>query len=124
MKPLKNETEKILKKIEETKTVNSYKEKDITVNSSIDKKVNFLMDELKDNPDWLAKKLAKDLDDNHSLDYYKILTREHNPEPLLEALSYTLDAARQNKIKAPKWAYFKGILRNKGFKTKFKDKRR
>ncbi len=69
----------------------------------------------------IAEHLAKELGDENSLDYYIILTKENETGRLMEALSYTKDAARRGKIRTKKAVYFQAILRRRwGIKTRFK----
>lgn len=63
--------------------------------------------------------LAKELDDEKSLAWYKLLIKEHNTSKLFEALSYVLLASREGKIKTTKAHYFRGILIRWSYKVKF-----
>lgn len=128
---------KIFKSEEEQLTVNSNKDlntvnsnKDITntVNSNTVKeefreleiKTNDYLNEVFGNYDYIADKLARELDDMKSLQYFKLLAKNNDTHKLLEALSYTKLADNEGKIKTKKVTYFNGIIKNWGMKTKFR----
>lgn len=128
---------KIFKSEEEQLTVNSNKDlntvnsnKDITntVNSNtvkeefreLETKTNDYLNEVFGNYDYIADKLARELDDMKSLQYFKLLAKNNDTHKLLEALSYTKLADNEGKIKTKKVTYFNGIIKNWGMKTKFR----
>ncbi len=105
-------------------TVNS-KVKDIdnnTVNSNDDlaKRISSFIDEQNIKPEGVAKHISELLDDTRSLPFYILLVKEHNQGILLDLAYQVRERARQNLINTKKPIYFIGILRKKGFKTKFK----
>ena len=67
-----------------------------------------------------AKHLAEGLDDLKSQRYYKILAREINCRRLEKALKLTIEAEKSGRLRTIKPPYFQRILRNWGFRTKFK----
>jgi len=108
-------------------TVNS--NKDIinnTVNSNpvneeyedLEKKTNEFLNELQGNPEYIADKLARELNDQKSQKYFLILAKNTNPKILLEALSYTKLADINGQIKN-KGKYFMSILIRWKIKIKF-----
>lgn len=109
-------------------TVNSHKDVNNTVNSipvkegygELDKKTDDFLTELSDNPEYIANKLAEELDDLKSKYYFLLLAKNNNPQRLFEALSFTLAAAREGKIRTKKAIYFIYILRNWGIQTTFR----
>lgn len=126
-----NSVDEILKEKEQltvNSTVNSYKDINNTVNSSVvddkyqelENKTNSYLDELRGNPEFVADKLSRELDDQKSLKFYLLLAKNTDPSILFEALSCTKIAEREDKIKYKKWAYFRGILNKLGVKTSFK----
>lgn len=104
------------------KTVNSNRINTYTVNSKTvnEDKINKLLEELRLTVGAVAEKLAKELGDTDSLNYYITLANNNHPGRLLEALSYVKDAEIRGKITTKKAIYFQGILRNWGIQTKFK----
>jgi hypothetical protein len=101
-------------------TVNSNKYiSTVNSNTVIDKFEKFIRDN-QFEPSDIAKTLAEKLEDQKSLDYYLILTKENPIGRLLEALSYVNDADQRKKIRTTKPIYFLAILRRWGLKTKFK----
>ncbi|HVZ58734.1 MAG TPA: hypothetical protein VG935_03225 [Patescibacteria group bacterium] len=107
-------------------TVNS-KEKDInTVNSNPSKnealvaKICNLIEQENIQPEGIAIQLAELLDDKRSLPYYILLVKEHNPGELFSAAYQTREKAELGMLRKSKPIYFIGILRKKGFKTKFR----
>ena len=108
-------------------TVNSYKDINNTVNSipvkeeykELETKTDDFLIELSNKPDYMADRLARELDDLKSKLYYLLLAKNTDPHILLEALSCTIHASREGKIRSEKAFYFMGILRNKGVQTVF-----
>lgn len=88
-------------------------------NKTVNEQIDEFIEDLNLPPDYVASKLAEDLDDKASIGYYKILAKENNAGRLFEALSYVKEAATQGKIRTKKAIYFQGILRHWGIKTKF-----
>ena len=119
-----------LKEIIKRKTVNSNNKYLTTVNSketvdtvnskSINEKVQDLLDEERITPEGVAQLLAEELDDLDSLGYYILLAKENIQPRLLEAMHLTLEADKLGKIRTKKAIYYQAILRNWGFKTKFR----
>lgn len=70
----------------------------------------------------VAQVLAAGLNDEHSLQYYKMLVQNTSNEVLMDALNLTETAAKEGKIKQKKVYYFLGILKKWGVQTKFKEK--
>lgn len=101
-------------------TVNGKNTSLTTVNSTKQLTVDEMIGFYNAKPDYFAEILAKELGDLKSLSYYRILAKENRPEKLLEALSFTKQAAGDNKIRITKPVYYQGILRKWGIKTKFK----
>ena len=108
-------------------TVNSNKDITNTVNSNtvkeehreIEIKTNDYLNEICGNPNYIADKLARELDDTKSYRYYQLLALNNDIPKLLEALSYTKMASNEGKIRTKKAVYFNGIIKNWGLKTKF-----
>ncbi len=95
-------------------TVNSNSNTTNTVNS-----IDEWLLRMETTRDGIAYKLSEDLGDKKSLQYYKVLTHNHDPRKLLDALAIFRNAkANGVHIKFPP-AYFQGILRNWGIQTKF-----
>lgn len=92
-------------------TVNSNK-KYITVNS---KTVS-----IKTEEDVMALELAEKLGDKKSYNYFLLLAKHNSHNELREALSYTLMAEREGRIKTIKAVYFIGIIRKWGLRVNFK----
>jgi len=110
-------------------TVNSKNKNNNTVNSSIpikeeykdlDLKADELLNELQGQPEYLADKLSRELDDQKSKQWYLLLVRNNKVGILLEALSNTLSVYREGGIRTTKVKYFIGILVKKGITIKFK----
>jgi len=107
-------------------TVNSKEKTDSTVNSKSNKqedlveKICQLIKSENVQPEGIALKLAELLDDKRSLPYYLLLAKEHNPGELFAAAYQAKEKAALGQLRAPKAVYFIGILRRKGFKTKFR----
>jgi hypothetical protein len=120
---------KTKKQLTVNSTVNCNKDINNTVNSPIvdekyqelEDKTNSYLDELRGNPEFVADKLSRDLDDQKSIRYYRLLAINTDPEKLLEALSYVKAAERENRIRSKKAIYFTAILKKWGIKTKFKN---
>ncbi len=116
----------IFKLEEEQLTVNSNKYLN-TVNSNTVKeehqeqedKTNNYLNEISGEPNYIADKLARELDDTKSFRYYQLLALNNDIPRLLEALSYTKMANNEGKIRIKKPVYFIGILKKWGLKTKF-----
>lgn len=128
MNSIKNILEERKQQLTDRDTVNSNKDINITVNRIPDKeefwelenKTDDLLIELSKKPEYLANRLAQELDDLHSERWYLLLAKNTNPQILLEALSCTLDASRTNRLKTKKAHYFRGILVNKSIQIIFK----
>lgn len=70
--------------------------------------------------DGKAQYLAELLNDTESLKYYEALVKEHDPELLIKQAHRVQEMDLQGKLHTHnRKAYFQGILRNKGMKTKF-----
>jgi hypothetical protein len=125
MKPI-GEILKDKQQLTVSSTVNSYKDINNTVNGvsvkgeyrELEKKTDELLNELRGNPEFVADKLARELDDQKSQRYFLVLARNTDPKILLEALSYTKLANRDGKIKN-KGKYFMSILIRWKIKVKF-----
>lgn len=101
-------------------TVNSYKRNKPTVNDySISSIIGKTLKDANLTNETIAKELATQLEDPHSLRYYQLLANENRPEKLLEALSYVKYASSQGNIRTKKATYFMGILKKWGIQTKF-----
>lgn len=104
--------------------VNSKDKSLYTVNSNtVSKKIDEFIEQLEITPEGVAQKLAEDLGDLDSSDYYTILAKSTQPGRLLEALSYVKEAEQRGRIKTKKAIYFQGILRKWGIRTKFKEQK-
>ena len=125
-----NQISEILKEKQQltvSSTVDSYKDINNTVNGdpvkeeyrNLEKKTDDLLNELQGNPEFVADKLARELDDLKSKKYYLILAKNTDVQVLLEALSCTKLADSEGKIKWKKWAYFKGILKKMNVRITF-----
>jgi len=110
-------------------TVNCKNKNNNTVNCSIpikeeykdlDLKTDELLNELQGQPEYLADKLSRELDDQKSKQWYLLLVRNNKAGILLEALSNTLSVYREGGIRTTKVKYFIGILLKKGINIKFK----
>lgn len=104
-------------------TVNSIdKDNLFTVNSNITtkEKIENLINEEKIKPDGIATLLSEILSDNESLRYYQLMVKEINTAILLDFAHQTQDAFKSGRIKVNKAVYFQGILRKKGYPTKFR----
>ena len=108
-------------------TVNSNKDITNTVNSNtvkeeyreLEDKTNNYLNEICGEPNYVADKLARELEDTKSYRYYQLLATNNDIPKLLEALSYTKLAGHEGKIRIKKPVYFIGILKKWGLKTKF-----
>ena len=98
-----------------TNSVNSisYKNKDLV------KKICDLIEEENLQPEGIAIRLAELLNDNHSLKYYILLVKEHNPGALFDAAYIAKEKFELGELRTSIPIYFIGILRKKGLKTKF-----
>lgn len=115
--------ENISKTLEEKRktTVNSRDKYTFTVNSTtVSGKIDQFLEDLDVEPETLAKELARKLGNETYLPYFTVLAKNTNASRLFEALSITLDIARQGKIKKTKTQCFLGILNRWGMKIKFK----
>jgi hypothetical protein len=109
-------------------TVNRKNKNNNTVNSipisteyeDIESKTNELLEELQGQPEYLADKLSRELDDQRSKRWYLLIAKNNNPGVLLDALSNTLSVYREGGIRTTKAKYFIGILVKKGISIKFK----
>ncbi|PIS00210.1 MAG: hypothetical protein COT84_08840 [Chlamydiae bacterium CG10_big_fil_rev_8_21_14_0_10_35_9] len=104
--------------------VNSNKKYITTVNSnsdlSLEEEITSVFERHGVKPEGVAKMLAEGLDDTKSERYYLLLAKENNMPKLLEALHITKQAKQESKLRISMAVYFLGILKNWGFKTKFK----
>jgi hypothetical protein len=107
-------------------TVNSKYKSLNTVNSisnnndDLVKKICDLIKEENIQPEGIALQLAELLGDKRSLQYYLLLVKEHNPGELFAAAYQAKEKAELGLLRWSKPIYFIGILRKKGFKTKFR----
>lgn len=111
-----------------TSTVNSMDTSQIVVktrqsggNSFVYEKLKSTLDNIPLEVDYIAEMFASELDDIKSINYYKILAREHDHIILFEALSSTKKAVVSGNLRLKKAQYFLGILRKKGLQTRFSD---
>lgn len=79
-----------------------------------------LNDDLHDKQEEFIHALAKELNDEKSLGYYRLLVSSIDREILKDALDSTLQADKSKMIRTTKPVYFQGILRKLGVQTKFK----
>jgi len=122
MKQIKKQIKKTQKKIQNSYTVNSNKKSLNTVNSrTVEEEIEDLLNRRNITPEGVGKLLAEGLDDKESEAYYFLLAKENKQAKLLEAMHLTKEAYRHRKIRTKKAIYFIAILRNWGFKTKFKN---
>ncbi|KKP63809.1 MAG: hypothetical protein UR61_C0063G0002 [candidate division WS6 bacterium GW2011_GWE1_34_7] len=112
----------------DTSTVNSMDTSDIDVKtrhskdtSTVYKKLDSLLKEIPLEVDFVAGKLASELDDMKSIGLYKILAREYESALLFEYLSCTNKAFKDGKVWTSKAIYFLGILKKKGLRVRFRD---
>jgi 50S ribosomal subunit-associated GTPase HflX len=105
-------------KVNSYNSINSYNNSSNSYNSDINSiTVSSLQGE---EVEKLAKQIAEELEDPHSVDYYKILASKYPHEKLLEAVDITNKAELKGSLRTSKFHYFRGILNNWGFQTKFK----
>ncbi len=83
-------------------------------------RIEELVEEYNTKPEGVAQLLAELLKDLDSIKYYAILVKEYSAGELLAIAHYVKDMDREGKIKTKRAIYFLGILKRKGFKTKFK----
>ena len=100
-----------------TSTDNSYTVKQYEEFKS---ELDQLLEKFRGQPEYVARSLSEKLDDEKSYNYYLLLAKNTSSEILFRALSYTLDTARQNKIRRTKPIYFLAILKRWKIKIKFK----
>lgn len=86
----------------------------------LETKTNELLNELVGEPEYLADKLCRELDDQKSRRWYFLLAKNTDPWILLDALSCTLSLHKEGRIRKTKDKYFRGILLRKGIKIKFR----
>jgi len=93
-----------------------------TDNSKADfeQKLDDLLKEYGFDSRFKATLLAELLNDKDSIKYYEILIRENSFQELIELARYVKEMDGEGKIRTSRAIYFIGILRKKGFKTKFK----
>lgn len=109
-------------------TVNS-KNKDLftdTVNSddnTLLKKISVFIQEQSIEPEGIALLISEMLGDKKSLSYYLLLVKEHNPSILLELAYQVKERNELGLINKGMPVYFIGILRKKGFKTRFRERK-
>ena len=103
-------------------TVNRNKQKQNTVNSSEElyQKIEDLIQSYKAEPEVVAQEIANKLDDQRSLDFYRILVTKVRYAILYEILSIVMDTDRNGKIKTTKAKYFMWHIKMRGIITKFK----
>lgn len=114
----------ILQNNKYTDTVNS---RDIEINNTVNsneesllQKISKFIEEQKITPEGIALLISELLADNKSLKYYLLLVKEHNPSVLIELAYQVRDRHKLGLLKRAMPIYFIGILRKKGFKTKFR----
>ncbi|MBU1327280.1 hypothetical protein KKB64_05160 [Patescibacteria group bacterium] len=101
--------------IKDYKTVNSIKQ--LTVHPAIED------EKIEDTLDGKAQLLADMLEDQNSIDFFRILVRTTNPERLLDYAHQTRTRSNEKRLHIPKAKYFMSILKRVGINVHFrKDK--
>ena len=104
-------------------TVNSIdKDNTLTLNSNKTtiEKIEILIKEENITPEGIAIQLSEILNDTESVSYYTLLVKEINPAILLDTAYYVQDIDKSGKIRTKKAVYFQGVLKRKGYTTKFR----
>lgn len=92
----------------------------VNSNNALADKISDFIKEQSIKPEGVASIISELLDDKKSFNYYLLLVKEHNNGILLDLAYQTKERAELGQIKTRKPFYFMGILRRKGFKTKFR----
>lgn len=127
---MKNENQK-LNNVKTVNVKNDEKDDSNNVNNVVDETPEALIEKaLKRFSDrnakteWVAQEIAKKLDDEKSLNFYKKLAKECPAEMLFGIVAITKDAWDRGVIETTKGKYFTGVLKRKKKQSTAKNKPR
>jgi len=101
-------------------TDNSIDNYNIPVNSTFKDELEDLVTKYGIKDEGFAHEIARTLEDDDSLNYYKLLVKEHDPIKLLELAKWAKQMDLEGKVRINRAVYFMGILKKLNMKKKFK----